>query len=189
MSWSDSQIASCRTAARLIAVIALAALTAGCFQPLYADRGPNGGPGVREKLSAIEFAPLNVPNGTREARLGIEIRNALMFNAYGSATGLPPTHRLTIRLTTSRVSVIVDNTTARPDIENYGIDATYELRDIATNKAVLNGTTFARVSYDIPGQEQRFARARGLRDAEDRASKEIADNITTRLASFMYAGT
>ena len=47
----------------------------------------------------------------------------------------------------------------------------------------------ARVTYDMPGQFQRFARARAFRDAEDRAAGEIADNIQTRLASFFYAGT
>jgi LPS-assembly lipoprotein len=41
----------------------------------------------------------------------------------------------------------------------------------------------------MPGQFQRFARARAFRDAEDRASQEIADNIQTRLASFFFAGS
>ena len=54
---------------------------------------------------------------------------------------------------------------------------------------VVTGQTFARVSFDIPGQEQRFARARGLRDAENRAAKVIADNIKSRLASYFVAGT
>lgn len=54
---------------------------------------------------------------------------------------------------------------------------------------MLKANTFARVSYDIPGQEQRFARVRGLRDAESRAVKTIGDNITQRLASFFIAGT
>jgi LPS-assembly lipoprotein len=45
------------------------------------------------------------------------------------------------------------------------------------------------VSYDIPGQEQRFARQRGLRDAENRAAKVIASQIRTRLASYFVAGT
>jgi LPS-assembly lipoprotein len=54
---------------------------------------------------------------------------------------------------------------------------------------VITGNTFARVSYDIPGQAQRFARARGLRDAENRAAKLIADNIKARLASYFVAGT
>ncbi|MEH2511435.1 LPS-assembly lipoprotein [Nitrobacteraceae bacterium AZCC 1564] len=184
MSWFDKRIA-----ARLAVVAALAAAVAGCFQPMYAERGPNGEPALREKLQGVEVPPLNIPNGTREARLGVEIRNALMFNMYGSAVGGPPTHRLLIRITTSRLSVIVDPTTARPDLENYGIDATYELKDNATDKTVLTGTTFSRVSYDIPGQAQRFARSRALRDAEDRASKVIADNISQRLASFFIAGT
>jgi len=43
----------------------------------------------------------------------------------------------------------------------------------------MTGTTFSRVSYDIPGQLQRFAAPR-LRDAEDRAANEIAENIQTR---------
>jgi LPS-assembly lipoprotein len=184
MSWFDKRIA-----ARLAVVAALAAAVAGCFQPMYAERGLNGEPALREKLQGVEVPALNVPNGSREARLGVEIRNALMFNMYGSAVGGPPTHRLVIRLTTTRVSVIVDPTTARPDLENYGIDAIYELKDNATDKTVLTGTTFSRVSYDIPGQAQRFARSRALRDAEDRASKVIADNISQRLASFFIAGT
>ena len=55
---------------------------------------------------------------------------------------------------------------------------------------MVTGATFARVSYDIPGQQQRFASARGQRDAEDRAAKVIAENITARLASyFIAAGT
>jgi LPS-assembly lipoprotein len=184
MSWFDTRIA-----ARLLAVAVLAALTAGCFQPMYAERGPDGGSALRDKLQGVEVPPLNLPNGSREARLGVEIRNSLMFSMYGSAVGAPPTHRLLMRISTTRLSVIVDPTTARPDIENYGIDATYELKDNATDKTVLTGTTFSRVSYDIPGQAQRFARSRGLRDAEDRAAKVIADNISQRLASFFIAGT
>jgi LPS-assembly lipoprotein len=184
MSWFNKRIA-----ARLAVVAALAATVAGCFQPMYAERGANGEPALREKLQGVEVPPMNLPNGTREARLGVAIRNAVMFNMYGSAVGGPPTHRLLIRITTSRLSIIVDPTTARPDLENYGIDATYELKDNATDKTVLTGTTFSRVSYDIPGQAQRFAGSRALRDAEDRASKVIADNISQRLASFFIAGT
>jgi LPS-assembly lipoprotein len=53
----------------------------------------------------------------------------------------------------------------------------------------MTGATFSRVSYDIPGQLQRFARQRAYRDAEDRAAREIAENIQTRLASFFTAGS
>ena len=61
--------------------------------------------------------------------------------------------------------------------------------ELATGKAVFGGRTFARVSSDYPGQQQRFARLRARRDAEDRAAKVIAEKIRTRLASFFVAGT
>ena len=88
-----------------------------------------------------------------------------------------------------RASIIVDVNTSRPDVENYGLNVTYTLTEIVTGKIVVTGTTFARVSYDIPGQEQRYARVRGLRDAELRAARVVADNIRSRLASYFIAGT
>ena len=180
--------AKSRIAVRLLAVAALAGLTAGCFQPMYAER-TDGTPGLREKLMGIELPPVEKPNASRDARLGVEIRNALAFKLYGQATGLPPTHKLVLRFSTSRSSLILDPNTALPSSENYGIDAQYNLVELATNKSVMTGSTFSRVSYDIPGQLQRFARSRALRDAEDRAAQEIADNIQTRLASYFTAGT
>ncbi|AHY55706.1 hypothetical protein BJS_05234 [Bradyrhizobium japonicum SEMIA 5079] len=172
----------------MLAVAALAALTAGCFQPMYAER-TDGTPGLREKLMGVDLPPINKPNASREARVGVEVRNALAFKLYGSATGMPPTHRLEIRFATSKTSLIVDPNTGLPNSENYGIDAQYNLIEVVSGKSVMTGTTFARVSYDMPGSYQRFARNRALRDAEDRAANEIAENINTRLASFFTAGT
>jgi LPS-assembly lipoprotein len=169
-------------------VAALAALTAGCFQPMYAEHA-DGTPALREKLMGVELPPVDKPNGSRDARLGVEIRNALAFKLFGNATGMPPTHRLVIRFTTNRSSLMVDPNTALPTSENYGIDAQFNLVDIATNKSVMTGSTFSRVTYDMPGSYQRFARSRAFRDAEDRACQEIADNIQTRIASYFSAGT
>ena len=146
-------------------------------------------PGLREKLMGVELPPINKPNASREARIGVEVRNALAFKLYGTATGMPPTHRLDIRFTSSRSSLIVDPNTGLPSTENYGIDCQYNLVEVVSGKSVMTGTTFSRVSYDMPGSYQRFSRNRALRDAEDRAANEIADNINTRLASFFTAGT
>jgi LPS-assembly lipoprotein len=181
-------MSSAKIAARLLVVAALAALTAGCFQPMYAAH-TDGTPALREKLMGVDLPPVDKPNGSRDARLGVEIRNALAFKLYGAATGMPPTHKLVLRFTTSRSSLILDPATALPSIENYGIDTQYNLIELATSKSVMTGTTFSRVSYDIPGQLQRFARQRAFRDAEDRACAEIAENIQTRLASYFTAGS
>jgi LPS-assembly lipoprotein len=181
--------AKSRIAVRLLAVAALAGLTAGCFQPMYAERG-DGSPALREKLMGVELPPVETKsNASREARIGVEIRNALAFKLYGQATGMPPTHKLVLKFATSRSSLILDPATALPSSENYGIDAQFNLVELATNKSVMTGTTFSRVSYDIPGQMQRFARARAFRDAEDRAAQEIAENIQTRIASYFVAGS
>jgi LPS-assembly lipoprotein len=180
--------AKVRIAARLAAVVALAALTAGCFQPMYAEH-KDGSPDLRDKLATIDLPPVDKPNASREARIGVAIRNALAFKLYGNATGAPPLYKLVLRFSSSRSSLIVSTATGLPTTETYGIDAQYNLVEIATNKSVLTGSTFSRVSYDMPGSYQRFARSRAYRDAEDRAADEIADNINTRLAAFFTAGT
>ncbi|HMJ27705.1 MAG TPA: hypothetical protein VK512_03195, partial [Xanthobacteraceae bacterium] len=164
-------------------------LAGGCFQPLYGEQSPMGGPVLRDQLSAVDIMQIEAPKGSDEARLAVEIRNALMFDFSGGGSAAPPTHRLKIAISSTRASIIVDVHTSRPDIENYGINASYSLTEIATAKVVVTGQTFARVSYDIPGQAQRFARLRGLRDAENRAAKVIADNVRSRLASYFIAGT
>jgi LPS-assembly lipoprotein len=174
---------------RLLVALALAGLTAGCFQPLYGNQSLVGKPGIGDKLDAVEVAPIDSPNGTRLARVGVNVRNELMFQLTGGGAAMAPNYRLKIGLTSTNLQVIVDINTARPDIQNYGIDASYSLVEIATGKAVFSSTTFARVSYNVPGQQQRFAGDRGLRDAEDRAAKVIAENIRMRLGSYFTAGT
>jgi LPS-assembly lipoprotein len=175
---------------RVLAVLALAGLTAGCFQPLYGTQSPIGGKaGVGDKMSAVEVAPIVAPNGTRLSRVSVNVRNELMYQLTGGGAAAATNYRLVIGLSGGATSVIVDVTTGRPDIQLYGIDASYTLTDITNGKAVFTSTTFTRVSYNIPGQLQRFAGDRGQRDAEDRAAKVIAENIRTRLASYFAAGT
>jgi LPS-assembly lipoprotein len=186
MSWFDSHLGR---RARLAAAFLLAALLAGCFQPLYGERSLDGSPTLRTALAAVDIEQIDAPRASDESRLAVEIRNALIFDFTGGGYPAPPTHRLKIAMTSTRSSIIVDIQTSRPDVENYGINATYSLTEIASGKVVVTGQTFARVSYDIPGQQQRYARIRGLRDAESRAAKVIAENIRSRLASYFIAGT
>jgi LPS-assembly lipoprotein len=181
-------LARIRIAARLLAVAALAALTAGCFQPMYAAH-TDGTPGLRDKLLAVEVPPVSKPNASHEARIQVAVRNALAFKLYGNATGASPLYRLDLKFTTTRSTLMLDPLTALPTDEDYGIDAQFNLIEIATNKTVMTGTTFSRVSYDIPGSYQRFARSRAVRDAEDRAAEEIAEHLQTRLASYFSTGT
>jgi LPS-assembly lipoprotein len=188
MWWPEQRPAGNRFV-RLAASLAVAACAGGCFQPLYADHSLDGGPSLRGALAAIDVRQIEAVKGSDEARLAVEIRNALLFDLTGGGASARPAYSLVVRMSSTVSDIIVDTTTTRPAIEDYGINATYVLSEIASGKPVVTGQTFARVSYDIPGQEQRFARLRGLRDAETRAAKVIADNIRTRLASYFAAGT
>jgi len=178
-----------RFACRLAGVACLGGLAGGCFQPLYGEHSLTNAPAIGPALAGVDVNQIPAPSGSSEARVGVEVRNQLLFDLTGGAAPPPPTHRLAIRMTSNRMSVIVDITSGRPDVEDYALNVNYTLTDIKTGKPVVTANTFARVSYDIPGQAQRFARARGLRDAENRAAKLIADNIKARLASFFVAGT
>jgi LPS-assembly lipoprotein len=169
--------------------VACALALAGCFQPLYGERTLVGDSSLHQRMSAVEVVPIPAPKGTPESRIAVELRNALIFDLTGGSGQISPTHRLVIQLSSSPVSVIVDVTTARPDVEEFRITAAYTMTEIATGKRVVTGRTFALSSYDIPGQQQRFARARGQRDAQDRAVHVIADAIKSRLASYFVAGT
>jgi LPS-assembly lipoprotein len=196
MWWLDScplhRLALRRLGLRLAGVCAAGAMVAGCFQPLYGDASftaSSTSPGVAAAMATVDVNQIAAPNGTALSRIAVEVRNKLLFHLTGGGAAAPPAYRLNITLTSNNLSVIVDINSGRPDTENYALNATYTLQDIKSGKPVLNSQTFARVSYDVPGQAQRFARARGLRDAEERAAQLIADNIRARLASFFIAGT
>jgi LPS-assembly lipoprotein len=170
--------------------MAIAALLGGCFQPLYGDHTITGGnDSVAQALRQVNVAELKTPRGTRIDRVGFQIRNDLIYALTGGGGGGSPTHRLDIKLTASQQQLVVDASSGRANVANYAIDASYTLTDLATDKVVVRSNASARVSYDIPGQQQRFAGERGLRDAEDRAAAVISDGIRNRLASYFVAGT
>src|SRR4051794_19877600 len=177
---------------RLLMVLALAGLTAGCFQPLYGDRASVGGGasgGVLDKMRSVDVVPVSTSQGGRLPRVGGEVRNELIYQLTGGGDPNTTAYTLKISISSNNLQVISDVNTARADVQNYGIDASYSLIEVGTGKPVVTSSTFSRVSYDIPGQQQRFAGQRGLRDAENRAAKVLAENIRNRLASYFAAGT
>jgi len=178
-----------RLVTRLALVIAAAGLVAGCFEPLYGSRPSINSESVHDKLGAVEIKPIPARQGAPQERIAVALHNALQFDLNGSAGANAPTHSLEVVVTTQQMTVIVDPSSGRPTAQIDGVLASYRLVEIATGKIVLKDTTFAHVDYDIPGPEQRFAKQRAQRDAEDRAVQTVAESIRNRLASFFVAGT
>src|SRR6516225_11499955 len=97
-----------RTVSRGLAVLALGGLLGGCFQPLYGEFSATGTPILREQLSAVDVLQIDAPKGSDEARLAVEIRNALLFDLTGGAGEAPPVHRLKVSIASTRSAIIVD---------------------------------------------------------------------------------
>src|SRR3954471_12681494 len=142
MSW--------RNPVRIAAVVALGALNAACFQPLYASRSVNGAP-LGAALAQVQMERVDAPNGTPDARIAVEIQNQMDFELNGGGGLISPTHKVKVRMSTNRTSLITDVTTGRVESEITGVEASFVLTELATGKAVLTGRTFARVSSDYPG--------------------------------------
>jgi LPS-assembly lipoprotein len=186
MLWLE-RLTAWRRLAGPTAALLCAALLAGCFTPLYGEHSFSNSPQVRQALDRVEVAQISAPPGTPLARLAVEMRNELTFRLTGGSSAAPPTHRLVIALNTSASSLIVDPSTARAEFEMVSLDANFQLIDIATSKPVMSSYATARVSYDIPGQQQRINALRGQRDAQSRAAVTVAQQIQARVASY-FAG-
>jgi LPS-assembly lipoprotein len=170
-------------------VLAFGALTGGCFQPLYGNQTIGSDDSVRDKLSLVEIPEIRAANGTPDARIAVALRNALLYDFDGGQAPTSPTYRLVISFGSGKATVITDVASGRPDAQLEVINCVLSLTEIATQKVVLQTTTFARASFDIPGSAQRFAQQRAARNAEDRAINVLAENIRNRLASYFVAGT
>jgi LPS-assembly lipoprotein len=191
--WSRRTRAAGGRLVRWLAVVAAAAMTAGCFQPLYGENAAFGPSevkaNVRDAFATVDVDQIAAPNGTPEARVAVELRNNVIWELTGGAGAGTPAYRLGIRMKLSKTAMIVDIQTGRTEAEIVGIDVGYTLTEIGTKKVVVNSQTFSRVGSDVPGLQQRFAHQRAQRDAEDRAVKVIAEQIRSRLASYFVAGT
>jgi LPS-assembly lipoprotein len=189
MCWGK-EIGILRLLVRVAVVLALGLSAAACFQPLYGSGSLSGGESLGGKLATVEVAQIPAGNGSPESRLAVALRNELMFIFNGGVAPNAPIYRLQVNLGIPVIStVIVDVASGRAETQVEAVNASLTLTEIATNKIVLNTTTFARSSFDIPGSAQRFAQQRAWHNAEDRAVAQIAENIRNRLASFLVAGT
>jgi len=163
---------------RLAGAALLAGMLAGCFQPMYADRSLTGGngPNLREAMRDVEISKI-------DGRVGQEVRNDIIFElsgGEGNPAGAP--YKLNLQIATNSYNAIIDAQSGLPQTETVSIDVTYKLQDVANDKIVLTDKAIARVSIDRT--QQRYARVRAVRDAENRAAKVVAEQIRARVASF-----
>lgn len=161
-------------------VFAALAVAAGCtVRPLYGDMTSATGPQAftSARLESVEIAPV-------DDRVGQEVRNHLIF-LLGGGKGQPasPVYKveLSTRVTDARASSI---NTSRVNLDPTSgivtVQATYILTNARNGERISIGTRSVQAPYDIPRQE--FAALRAVRNAEDRASRELAELLRLAIA-------
>jgi len=167
MSWSR------RNAARFLAALALAG-PAGCgFKPLYSSKRAEDTT-VAADLAAVRIDPLR-------DRVGQQLHNLLRDRLNPHGQPVSPSYRLRVALkeTIDELGIQRDETASRA---NLRVDADFALLDAAGGQALLQGRSSSTTSYDI--LRNPFATTVSEADARERALREVADDIQTRLALY-----
>lgn len=157
---------------------ALAIFPACTVRPLYSSApATSGGTAtMAEELASIAIKPVT----TREAQ---QVRNHLMFLFYGGAAApASPTYTLALSVSAKvDVAASIQMTTEdeEPTAKTVTMVGRYWLL-AADGTEVASGRRQIASSYDIPTQE--FAAMRALRDAEDRAARELAELLRLAVA-------
>ncbi|MEI2386729.1 LPS assembly lipoprotein LptE [Breoghania sp. JC706] len=160
---------------RVLGIVCALAVLAGCnVRPLYGTVSPGNVP-AQEELTAIEIDPA-------DDRVEQVLRNELIYAFQRGGEAAPVRYRLKMIVNSSKSSVAVEELSDVPAAYLVQMTASFALTDVATDRTLLTGSSFANASYDF--SNQRFANLRAARDAEDRAAKVVADDIHTRIAAY-----
>ena len=180
-----ARIASHRGLALILLLAAAPGLAAceGGFQPLYGVSAW-GGSRVQERMAQVDVAAI-------PGRVGQRIRNEQIFQNTGASEPPPPTHRLEVAIKETVISTLV-----RPDGssagETYLIEASFRIIKISDKKVVLQGNSHARAAFEryttntVPaGSTFTYSNVRARENAENRAARVIADDLKTRVATYL----
>ena len=151
----------------------LLGLSACGFKPLYGR--DDDGQTVNSKLAAVRIDPLR-------DRVGQQMHNLLRDRLNPNGQPVAPDYRLQVQITetTQELSVRQDETATRANLK---LDTLFYLIATESGETLLTGRSTSTTSYDI--LREPFATTVSEANARERALREVADDIQTRLAVFL----
>ena len=156
--------------------ILFAALTiTGCgFQPLYAGSQAMSSDTIVEALATVHISTIS-------DRVGQIVRNDLLDRLTPFGQPVSPQFSLVVSLEEAKegLALKIDETVTR---FNLNLTANYSLTDLQTGSVLTMGSVRATSAYNVVRSD--FANIIAERDAQRRASREISDELKTRLAVF-----
>lgn len=154
-----------------VAVLAASLLLAGCgLQPLYSGGGSGS---VAQTLRSVTVAPI-------EGRAGWLVRTALE-DRLGTPQSGAAVYRLEVLLDDdiTGFGIRSDDAVTR---ERRTLRARYRLVDAVKGTVLLDATAGSDAGIDVVGSE--YATVAAEQTALERLSKEVADQIVTRVALY-----
>lgn len=161
-----------RVAFALLAMLTLA----GCgFRPLYGTASIPGG--AESAFGSIRIAPVAPTNDSD--RIGYLLSDALDRAIHTPGHHEAARYELKLTLTDERrgLSIQDDSSTTR---YNYRLTADWTLTPLGSSAALASGRAETTASYNVV--DSQYATLIARKDAEDRAAREISEQIKLRLA-------
>ena len=148
------------------------ALGACGFKPLYAVGTTSEG--VSSYFNQVFVEPI-------PGRQGVHLRNQLMDALTPAGTPGAAAYRLTIKLEDLKEGLAIQDNTQITRY-NYALTAKYELRDSVSGEVLDRGTARAIAAYNVV--DSQFATQSAERDAQERAAREVGEDIRLRLGLY-----
>lgn len=145
------------------------------FRPLYGTSIAGGN--VADAMAGLDISPI-------PGRVGQQLRNELIFGATGGDYPGEPTYRLDIAIREAVQSILV-KLDGDADGRIYTLTGEFRLIRTQDNEVVFEGKGFAQAPYQH--FQSIFSNIRARRDAENRAARELAQTIRTRVATYISA--
>ncbi|MCB1428090.1 MAG: hypothetical protein KDJ48_00495 [Nitratireductor sp.] len=161
---------------RIVAIAAVAAaltLQACVFQPLYGTPA-DGRPGIGATLAAISVPEV-------DSRVGQQVRNHLLFLFQGGRGPADARYELRIRAADANRQIAASQLARTTTAGTVSVTVSYDLIDLSNNTRIDGGTRVGNAAYDRTAQS--FANIRAVRDAENRAAREVAEQIRLTVAA------
>lgn len=163
-----------RAARNRAAVGAVLVLLAGCgFEPMY---GAESDGSLAADLSQVQVERIS-------DRVGQKLHNALRDRMNRGGAPDRPAFRLQVSVSenTRQLAIRKDETTARANLQ---LSAIFHLFDAETGATLMTGKARATSSYNV--LDSNFATLSAERDAQNRAVRVLANEITLRVGGFLY---
>ena len=159
---------------RLVGTLGLLTLLASCtVGPLNATSSSRVGAdgtssSVRAIMKSITVDPVN-------ERVAQQVRNNLLFELNGGQQEPGGQYNVSLRVSPQTRSLAIEGDSLSTTSAQVAVTVNYRLIDTETNEPIAEGVRRAVASFDQTPQS--FANERATRDAQNRAAKEVAQQV------------